>query len=581
LPIRVLSESVASKIAAGEVVERPASVVKELIENAIDADATEIKIRIKDSGKHLIEVADNGIGIPAEELQLAVSRYATSKISSAEDLQRISTLGFRGEALASIAAISYLQISSRSKHEEVGAKLIVEAGKIISRKKAGLPVGTRVLVENLFVNVPARLEFLKSDMTERRHIARLITRYAMAYPHIRFNHLDRNKKVLQTSGNGNRREVMAQIYRLDLAKQMLEISFRDDSLTIEGLISPIEFSRSNRKEIVFFVNGRWVQNIALSSACVNAYHTYLMVGRYPTALLFLSIMPGEVDVNVHPTKAQVRFRGKNRVFSAVTRAVRRTLLAYSPVPSITPSIWHSYNQTEQRDPLDWHFAHDIESKESAIQITQPSEIGAHLSQLEITEKKGLPLLRSIGQIGATYIVAEGPDGLYLIDQHAAHERVLYERLMESINKKGTSQLLLEPEVLDLNLEDTILLRKIMPALNTIGFQIEEFGKTVFRIRAVPGQLAHVDPLGLIHSALEQSGDGKQFLRPEKEKMLIARICKGASVKGGQVLSKEEQSKLLRDLESCQNPRTCPHGRPTMIHLSVDLLERQFGRRGSR
>jgi DNA mismatch repair protein MutL len=352
--IRILPPEIASQIAAGEVVERPASVVKELLENSLDAGARDISITVKGAGRQSIEVADDGSGIPVEELSLAVSRHATSKLHRAEDLFQISSLGFRGEALASIGSVSRLTITSSANDSRTGGRIRVEGGQVETVQPVGAPKGTVVRVEELFFNVPARLKFLKSDITERRHIDDLVTRYALAYPMVRFRLLQDGREVLHTSGNGNRREVLAALYGVDIARQMLEVLADYDKIKVTGFISPISLTRSNRREITFFVNGRWIQDGALTSALMQAYHTMLMVGRYPLAALFLDLPAQMVDVNVHPAKGEVRFREKDQVFSGVQRAVRRALLAYTPVPELSEQMdWALRRKTSALDVLNW------------------------------------------------------------------------------------------------------------------------------------------------------------------------------------------------------------------------------------
>src|SRR5919109_1988741 len=341
MPIRLLSPEVASQIAAGEVIERPASVVKELLENSLDAEARSIAITIEEAGKRLIEVADDGAGIPSGELKLAVSRHATSKLVRSEQLFSISTLGFRGEALASIGSVSRMTVTSRVQDEQEGARLRLEGGIAGGLTKVGTTVGTTVRVEDLFYNVPARLKFLKSDTTERRAIDVLVTRYALAYSEKRFKLSDGKNVVLQTPGDGDRRAILAALYGVDVAKQTLEVQSEEEGFRLTGFISPISLTRSNRREITFFINGRWVHEVSLNTALLQAYHTLLMVGRYPLTALFLEIPPEEVDVNVHPAKAEVRFRNQDKVFSFVQRSVRKALFAYSPVPNIAPSLWGS------------------------------------------------------------------------------------------------------------------------------------------------------------------------------------------------------------------------------------------------
>lgn len=600
MPIRLLSSEVASQIAAGEVIERPASVVKELLENSLDAGARSITITIEEAGKKRVEVADDGSGIPTAELELAVARHATSKLVCSDDLFSISTLGFRGEALASIGSVSRMTVTSRVQAEKEGARLKVEGGIPEKPTKVGTTTGTTICVEELFYNVPARLKFLKSDVTERRAIDQLVTRYALAYPHKRFKLADGKNVTLHTSGDGDRRSILAALYGVDTAKQMLEIMAEEDGLRLTGFISPTSLTRSNRKEITFFINGRWVHEISLTTALLQAYHTLLMVGRYPLTALFLEIPPEEVDVNVHPAKAEVRFRSQDKIFSFVQRSARKALLAYSPVPHVAPSLWGTTRTLPSEMPrhtgLDWLIGHSepltVDSRpltddggpssaemEPAASMESPSTVHGPSSSSSFVP---IPLLRLVGQIGATYLVAEGPDGLYLIDQHAAHERVLFEKLMtQHAMKNIPSQALLTPAVVTLPPSSAYLLITQLPALQHFGFDVEEFGPNTFQVRAMPVIFMGSDASAALRALVEDFEEDESPLQDEVEAKLAARVCKRLAVKAGQSLSHEEQRALLMDLESCDSPRTCPHGRPTMIHLSVDMLERQFGRRGAR
>ncbi|MDP3184658.1 MAG: DNA mismatch repair endonuclease MutL [Anaerolineales bacterium] len=590
MPIRILSPEIASQIAAGEVVERPASVVRELLENALDARARSVSVTIAAAGRTLIEVADDGSGISAEELPLALARHATSKLSRAEDLFAITTLGFRGEALSSIGSVARLAITSRAADSASGARLKVEAGVVGRLESVGAPIGTLVRVEDLFYNVPARLKFLKQDVTERRAIDVLLTRYALAYPNVRFKLVEGSTVSLQTSGDGDRRAILAALYGVDVAKQMLEVTAKEEGLRLTGFISPTALTRSNRKEITFFVNGRWIQDVPLTTALLRAYHTLLMVGRYPLAAIFLEIQPEEVDVNVHPAKAEVRFRSPDRVFSFVQRAVRRALLAYAPVPPVglrqaAPSLWGGQARTV--DPA-WGIAHESNQLSVDSNLSPegraPSTIGHQPSAIshQQSEIPRIPLLRLIGQIGATYLVAEGPDGLYLIDQHAAHERVLFDKLMAQHGTKNTpSQALLQPVVVAFPPQSAYLLISQLPVLEHFGFGVEPFGPNAFQVRAMPALFAGSDPATALRALVEDFEEDETPLQHEVEARIAGRVCKRLAIKAGQVLSPEEQRAMLNDLEACASPRTCPHGRPTMIHLSVDMLERQFGRKGAR
>lgn len=577
MPIRILADEVASQIAAGEVVERPASVVKELLENGLDAKAREIRIRVEQAGKRLIEVSDDGSGISFPEVELAVARHATSKLYRAEDLFNIHTLGFRGEALASIGSVSQMTIITRCEDSRVGARLVVTSGKTLPIEQVGVPTGTVVQVENLFFNVPARLKFLKSDQTERNQINNLVIRYALAYPEVRFLLTQDDKKILHTTGSGQRREILAQFYGADSARKMLELSLEDESTRITGFISPVGMTRSNRRELTFFVNGRWVVDTGLSSALFKAYQTLIMVGRFPIAVLFLELKSEDVDINVHPAKAEIRFRQPDQVFGLVQRAVRRALTVYSSPPPISAPYWKNIpSQNRSLDPA-WGLS---AGAETAFVSQPPASVsGSTNSHIGMPVSPAL-LLRVVGQIGAAYIVAEGPDGLYLIDQHAAHERVLFERLMVQKSDSIASQNLLEAVTVQLSPSSAQLLLTQIPLLKDLGFGLEEFGPHTFRIRAVPAILTGIDPTAAVRLVVEDFEEDEAPLQSKIEERLVARICKRAAVKAGQLLSIEEQRTLVRELETCNSPRTCPHGRPTMIYLSVDLLERQFGRRGS-
>lgn len=575
MPIRILSDELASQIAAGEVVERPSSVVKELVENALDAGARQVRIRIEGAGQTLIEVLDDGQGIPAQEVPLALARHATSKVHSVEDLAQIASLGFRGEALAAIGSVSRLTLISRTADSSEATSLRADGGKVGQPQPSGAPVGTAVLVEDLFYNTPARRKFLKSEVTERRHIANLISRYALAYPAVRFSLEIDSHHVLQSTGSGDRRELLALLYNPDLARRMVEVDADYDDVKVCGFLGPTDATRANRSELTFFVNGRWVQDLALSAAVVQGYRGMLMVGRYPIAVLFIELPPSAVDVNVHPTKAEVRFVARDDLFSSVQRAVRRALLAHAPVPEVQPGITWYPAAPGPRPNTAWE-------AQSALGLANeaPEEAGAEEPRQTPLPHSGTPLLRLVGQVGSAYLVAEGPDGLYLVDQHAAHERVLYERFRANQAEMG-SQALLEPAVIELSPAQSGLLESQLDLLNSLGFEIEGFGPYAYQVRAVPTILSGSDPAAALRAVVEEFEEDETPLEAQRDARLIARVCKRAAVKAGQQLSIDEQHALLSDLEACEAPRTCPHGRPTMIHLSIDLLEKQFGRRGAR
>jgi DNA mismatch repair protein MutL len=595
MPIQVLPPEVAGKIAAGEVVERPASVVKELLENSIDAGATDIRVEIREGGRRLIRVADNGSGIPEAEVALAFARHATSKLTNVEDLARIATLGFRGEALASIAAVSQVTVLTKPRAQTMGQLLRVDAGRIIHQEGRGSPAGTVVTVEHLFRSVPARLKFLRQPQTETGHIHTTITRYALAYPEIRFTLTADTRQAFQSSGSGKLYDVLIAVYGLDVAEKTLEVSgvpdsgaaedIADESLIppryqVRGYTSTPALHRANRAYITLFVNRRWIQDRSLAHAVAQAYHTLLPVGRHPLAVLLLDMDPAEVDVNVHPTKREVKFRSSGKVFSAVQSAVRHALIARSPVPVMahSPRTWPA-PEWERRQSLLTAGQGEPSSSQLAMELYRPGEPFRPDDEPLPVGPVRLPLLRVVGQVGQTYIVAEGPQGMYLIDQHAAHERVLYEQMVAEHKQKAVaSQTLLEPLPLDLDPMLAGQLSEHLSFLNEVGFTVEPFGGTSYLARAVPSILVVSDVRAALVDILELLRQGDDPLAAKAEERLIAAVCKRAAIKAGQTLTSEEMQQLIRQLEQCESPRTCPHGRPTVLHFSVEQLEKEFGRR---
>lgn len=577
MPIKVLPDVIASQIAAGEVVERPVSVVKELLENAVDAGARSIQVEIQEAGRRLIAVNDDGEGIPSDEIAMAVGRHATSKLSKTEDLVNIQTLGFRGEALASIASVSRLELTSKPENQLSAARIVVDAGEVVVQEQASAVPGTQVKVEHLFSNVPARLKFLKADITETKLVSGLVTRYAMAYPEIRFTLIQDQKAIFQTSGSGNRAEILHVLYGRQDASQLLPITFQEGEYKVEGFVSNLSLNRSNRKDITLFVNGRWVQDSALTAAVIKAYAGMLMVGRYPVVILFISLPTRLVDVNVHPSKAEVRFRESDHVFSFMQLAVRRGLLAFTPIPVLDVTTLWGRPMPNQTDVLRGQTASGSQPDAQTDPVRQVQEV----PRQQPLSGKELPLLRLVGQVASTYLVAEGPDGLYLIDQHAAHERVLFEQLMrQHQDHQVHSQALLTPATLELTPEKAAILESQLNEMIALGFEIEVFGPNTFLIRAVPELLARGDARLGVLSVIGEFEEDETPLEQAKQARIAARVCKRMAIKAGQILTEAEQKALLAGLEACQNPRTCPHGRPTMIHLSSTLLERQFGRSGA-
>ena len=580
MSIRVLPDTLASQIAAGEVIERPVSVVKELIENAIDAQASRIQVAISEAGKRLIAVTDDGQGISQAELSLAVARHATSKISRSEDLFDIRTLGFRGEALASIGSVARLELRSKTEDAPHAWRIHVDGGQIGQAEAASGPNGTSIRVEDLFYNVPARLKFLKAPQTESRLVTGLVTRYSLAYPQIRWQLIQDEKLVFETTGSGEQREILQILFGPDDAAQLMPLSFREKDFQVRGYISSLQLTRSNRREITLFVNGRWVQDPTLTAAVIRAYNTMLMVGRFPVVVLFLDLPTHQVDVNVHPSKAEVRFRNSEYVFSALQRAIRRGLLAYTPVPELnTTLLWG------RQVPVDLpNFSGSEAEKPEALTSDwsgQPHEVLASREDALQPALTRLPILRLVGQVASTYLIAEGPDGLYLIDQHAAHERVLYDKLIAQAQAASIpSQPLVEPVTVSMSTEKAGVLEDQLENLERLGFEVEVFGPNSFIVRAMPQIFSVGSAKEALESVVNAFEEDESPLQGEVLAKLAGRICKRLAVKGGQWLSEAEQSALLADLEASPSPRTCPHGRPTMIHLSAALLQRQFGRTGA-
>ena len=554
MPIKVLAPEIVSKIAAGEVIERPASVVKELVENSLDAGASQINVEVQGGGIDLVKVADNGAGIPASEVELSFRRYATSKISSLVDLESISSLGFRGEALSSIIAVAEVEILTKASSDVVGTYMYLKKGDVVRSESRSRSQGTTVTVHRLFHYFPVRLKFLKSVNRENSHIANILSQYALGFPEAKFNLLLDKRPSLQTVGNGDLRDVVNQIYGLEVAQRMLEVKAGDTFGRVSGLVSPPSLNRSNRSRISLFVNRRWVYCPLLMRATEEAYHGLLMDGKHPMAVINISLPAEEVDVNIHPTKAQVKFRHEQTVFAIAEEAVKRAL---AKAPIAKPRAM-SFPATSWAQQGSW-----------MIREKEPISITA-------LPAPGLPVLRVVGQIANTYIVAEGPDGLYIIDQHAAHERILYERILAQWLKREIEiQGLLQTITIELSPREEEVLGINKELLTQFGFTIEPFGDRSYLIRAVPALVAKTNVIEVV-SMLLGSLTSRDSPTLWEEKIAQSLACHSA-IRAGQQLQDEEIRELIRQLEQAKQPRTCPHGRPTMIHLSSHQLEKEFGR----
>ena len=571
MPIRVLEPEVVSRIAAGEVVERPASVVKELVENSLDAASSQISVESRGGGVSLIRVTDNGVGIPSAELELAFQRYATNKIDGLDDLESISSLGFRGEALPSIAAVAQVDIVTCATGESAGNYLSLKEGVTVNQGSQGRSQGTTVAVRNLLRNVPARLKFLKSPATENSHIANVVSQYALAFPEVKFTLSIDGRTVLRTPGSSKLIDSIIEVYGLEIARNMLELSDEDggweggstfSSLLVGGMVGSPTISRSSRNYLSFFVNRRWISSRLLSWAVEEAYHGLLMQGKHPVAIINISLPVEDVDVNIHPTKAEVKFQNERLVFGAIQKAVRRALIELAPVPRIEEVATTYGAPAAPAQPL-WAPPAADRRPTSPPPVAQP------------TPTISLPALRLLGQLSSSYIVAEGPEGLYIIDQHAAHERILFEQIQQQSSQREVEvQGLLEPATLEVSPKQDEILKSHYENLDEFGFSIEPFGDRTYLVRAIPVLLHRKDWARALRELLDSlsAGDRGDW----REKLAISFACHGA-VKAGQVLTDDEMRELLRQLEQTAAPSTCPHGRPTIIHLSSGQLEREFRR----
>ena len=632
MPIRQLPTDVAAKIAAGEVVERPASVVKELVENAIDAGARQIRVELMGGGLGLIRVTDDGRGIPPDELPLAFARHATSKIGTLYDLERIQTLGFRGEALASMAAVARVTLVSQPHEARVGAQVTAEQGVVGPVTPAGAAVGTSVTVRDLFADVPARLKFLKTRATETTHCLHLLEQYALAYPEIRFTAASEGRQIFNTPGDGNLFSVLVAVYGLRIADDMVPFGGADepspsmpnapehadpteasmDRPHAYGYVSRPTTYKATRQYLSFFVNRRLVQSRTLSYAVEEAYHSLLLAGRHPIAVVNVDLDPALLDVNVHPAKTEIKFLRERQVYAAVHRAVRAAVVANAETPEISPHAFAvpSWQPSPRGSDDDSSSARadmlmpisDAETQAALWAASAQPGAASDASDTESMPPRGaaggfsvpgaapdapvgggmLPILRVLGQVSQAYIITEGPDGVYMIDQHAAHERILLERMVAEWRARAvSSQLLLEPLPLDLAPSEREAIEAHVDGLSGLGFDLESFGDNAMLVRAVPGALAaQARPQPLRELLLELSGADDVAARHGEtwEEHALANVACKAAIKAGQPLSPEEQRELIRQLEATDARQSCCHGRPTMVHLSMDALERQFDRR---
>ena len=588
--IHLLEEHTVNRIAAGEVVERPASVVKELVENSIDAGAHTIIVEVEQGGKRLIRVTDDGEGMSPADALLSIQRHATSKIRDAEDLQSIVTLGFRGEALPSIAAVSRFELLTKRADLDTGMRLVVENGQVVEAEECAARNGTTVTVRDLFYNTPARLKFLKSVATELSHITELMTRFALAFPEISFRLLHNGQEIFVSQGSTDPRHALLAVFGRDVARELRSIDFAQGSLRITGYVSPPHLTRPTRAMQSFFVNRRLVRHRVLSKALDDAYRTLTPEGRHPVAAIFLQVPPYSVDVNVHPTKAEVKFSHEGEVYHAVLTAIRQALLQQGMMPSALPGLQSGLDIAQpaarpstgqpiwQPSPMPpQEVLHAELLRRAGIELSQATSVEVQPAARPYAEM--LEGFQVLGQLDRTYIIASSLRGLLIIDQHVAHERVLYEKLTVLRQRQPVPvQHLLTPLVFHLDRRAATLLGEHLQEIQNMGFLLEPFGSDSVVLRGVPAWLGQRNVEALVRDLLDEISElGVQRRLPLTDETLVATTACKMAVKAGDALSHAEMTHLLQELAETENPYLCPHGRPVVLVLSIEELERRFKR----
>lgn len=607
--IRILDKSTADKIAAGEVVERPLSVVKELVENSIDAGAKKIAVEIKNGGKSYIRVTDDGCGITADECEKAFMRHATSKIINAEDLNSISTLGFRGEALASIAAISRTELLTKTRESKTGSKLIIEGGQIIESAPIGCPDGTTMVIRDLFFNTPARLKFMRADSAESSSVIEFVTDIALAYPDIRIQMINNDKILFATNGRGNRGQTIATLTSSILADKLIPFIYEEEGITVEGYVSGPGESRSSRKNQVFFVNGRVIDSKVIEKGINRAYSDRLFEGRFPICYLFITVSPERLDVNIHPNKRQVRFYDEDAIINTVRKGIITALDSEEAVPTIKEKL-KPYNKIENKkdNPKEVRDAVDINSllsnyeqtkesnktifEQNTVETPKEKEIVETQEQIKIavqeeiskpiftvTEPKRFDFssLQIHGQFFGTYIQLSDEETIYFIDQHAAHERIFFEKLMNQFqSREKHRQPLLIPITFEVSHADKEREDLWLTVLEDMGFSLDEFGPLSYRVSEIPMFMSMSEAEDFLSDFTDGIGTYEDIRDNKTLDRIATKACK-AAVKANDYLSKEEIKQLITDLDKCNNPFSCPHGRPTFIKITKSDLEKRFKR----
>lgn len=613
--IAILNQETIDKIAAGEVVERPCSVVKELVENAIDAGSTAITVEIKEGGISFIRITDNGCGIERDQVAVAFYRHSTSKISSAEDLLTVKSLGFRGEALSSISAVARVELITKTYDELTGTRYVIEGSKELSNEEIGAPDGTTFIVKDLFYNVPARRKFLKTAQTEGSYISDMVEKLALSHPDISFKFINNNQTKLHTSGNGNRKDIIYHIFGREISSSLLEVKHECEYFKVEGFIGKPVITRGNRNYENYFINGRYVKSNILSRAIEEAYKSFLMQHQYPFTVLYFTFF-SELDVNVHPTKMELRFDNNNEIYVELCDTIYAILSHKEMIPEVpvdsTPApkkIVHEYKEPIP-EPFEKRRINEVRAAESRsvygqsvtstvknYSATEPAAKAPETStayepaqvvtgtqqtlgdydKIFLTEssKKQFSI---IGQLFKTYWLIEFEDKLYIIDQHAAHEKVLYEKTMARLaNKDFTSQRISPPIVMTLDARECEMLEKYRPQIEQFGYEVEHFGGKEYMISAIPDNLFNIDMKDLFIEMLDDFSNATGRQTPDIITEKVASMSCKAAVKGNDKLTLPEINKLIDELLSLDNPYNCPHGRPTIISMSKYEIEKKFKR----
>lgn len=622
MSIQVLDQETINKIAAGEVIERPSSVVKELVENAIDAGATAVTIEIKDGGISFIRITDNGSGISKDDIPMAFLRHSTSKIKSIEDLMNVSSLGFRGEALSSIAAVSQVELITKTADDFTGSRYVIEGGNEISLEEVGAPDGTTFIVRNLFYNTPVRRKFLKTAATEAGYVNALIEHLSLSHPDISFRFINNNQNKLHTSGNMNLKDIIYGVYGRDITSNLMEISGKSQDVEITGFIGKPVICRGNRGYENYYINGRYIKSSIITKAIEEAYKGYIMPHNYPFTAIHFKINPSIMDVNVHPTKMELRFSKNEFVYRFVLETVKeclanRELAARVKLPDskpyqaprIEPPRESFYNSTESSvkqknvnenqtagfiknitdytkmpptrlpEPFEIKRSDEMIKEDKKIYEAEKKQEAEQLSIFDtpLMSEKAKADYRIIGQLFETYWLIEYEDKFYMMDQHAAHEKILYERFMNHLKVKDMdTQMIMPPVIIELNMQQEDAYKRNKQAFSRLGFEIEEFGGNAYKVNGLPAGLPNINLKQMLIDMIDGLTDDNSTDLDIITERVATMSCK-AAVKGNNKLSFEEAKELIEELMQAENPYNCPHGRPTLIVMSKYEVERKFKR----